>query len=767
MRFLTSFGMTIITRYKRDFGGEAAKIPTPKTKTRHFERSEKTKKTNHQHKTTTNMKKFISNISKALLIVGLLFSTWSCSDDWLKPRPLSMYAPENVFVDAAGLNAALTAAERNMRFMWSTFLQYRGAMPFQAEYFFSDIAVVGTADHPRGMNWDIHLQPTADLGIEEIRIGTWWHEAWMGISMANTVISRIDNATFANEAERNAVLGAAYFHRAWRYFNLVNQFGDVPWVGGEIATPTVDFYTYCRWSILRRIQGELEFAWEWMSDHQPLRGRATRAAAGVLLMKVSKSLLDFERAIEVGEEIVRLNPMMRGRFGPNQNDPRTTLMHDLHSTAGMLSSANTEGLLYVVSCPTTPVGGGTGNERTFLMRNTHPHLHRTDAFRIHPPGFPDQTGTMENPTMGTLNINLTYGRGIARTRPTHFFLYDVWDMTPRTPIGDVQDNPGGRHANDIRGPLHRVPARVDVRIWNDVTGNWELRETVPGSGVFDAFATVPVDTMLRTGWRFPEDMVYNHNAMRTHANRAMRYWYGRNLVRPAAMLNPTTDTDWSIYILSWWHWPHFKLFARDYQAAETAWQDGGSRPMYIYRTAEVYLMMAEAHYWLGNNPRAADMLNEVRRRAGATDLAAADINMAMILAERARELYFEEMRNSELTRIAFTYAKMGDRYGRACSVFGRTYSLTNFSGPGAPGVKQTGFNFFFDWITKVNNFIREGVTTAAGATYTMSVHHVLWPIPSSAILANTMGHINQNVGYPGWETNLPPRTVPLGTPGRP
>ena len=712
------------------------------------------------------MKKIISNISKTFLIIGIVFATWSCSDDWLTPRPLSFYAPENVFVDAAGMNAALTAAERNMRFLWSTFLQYRGSMPFQTEFFFSDVAVVGTTDHPRGMNWDIHFLPSASLGIEEIRIGTWWHEAWMGISMANTVISRIDNATFANEAERNAILGAAYFHRAWRYFNLVNQFGDVPWVGAEIATPTVNFYTYCRWSILRRIQGELEFAWEWMPDHQPLRGRATRAAAGVLLMKVSKSLLDFQRAIEVGEEIVRLNPMMRARFGPNQDDPRTTLMHDLHSTAGMLAAANTEGLLYVVSCPTTPVGGATGNERTFLMRNTHPHLFAGPGHGLHPPGFSAQVSTMENPSMGTLNINLTYGRGIGRTRPTHFFLYDVWDMTPHTRITDIQDNPGGRHVNDIRSPLHRVPATIDMRIWDDVAENWVM-DTLSTDPLVVQFATVPVDTMLRTGWRFPEDMVYNATPMRNHTNPEIRYWYGRNLVRPDRILNPVEPADWSHYIRSWFHWPQFKLFARDYQAAETAWQDGGSRPMYIYRTAEVYLMMAEAHYWLGNNARAAAMLNEVRHRAGASTLTAADVDMAMILAERARELYFEEMRSSELTRIAFTYAKMGDRYGRTCSVFGRRYSLTNFSGPGAPGVKQPGVNFFFDWITKVNNFIRDGIVIGNGQIYTMSVHHVLWPIPIGAIEANTVGHINQNVGYPGWETNLDPREVPLGTPGRP
>jgi hypothetical protein len=32
---------------------------------------------------------------------------------------------------------------------------------------------------------------------------------------------------------------------------------------------------------------------------------------------------------------------------------------------------------------------------------------------------------------------------------------------------------------------------------------------------------------------------------------------------------------------------------------------------------------------------------------------------------------------------------------------------------------------------------------------------VLWPIPIDAILANTDGRINQNIGYSGSESNVP------------
>jgi hypothetical protein len=41
----------------------------------------------------------------------------------------------------------------------------------------------------------------------------------------------------------------------------------------------------------------------------------------------------------------------------------------------------------------------------------------------------------------------------------------------------------------------------------------------------------------------------------------------------------------------------------------------------------------------------------------------------------------------------------------------------------------------------------------------MSVHHVLWPVPTNALLANKQGRINQNIGYPGAENNLPPKHI--------
>src|SRR5690606_38231341 len=138
---------------------------------------------------------------------------------------------------------------------------------FQAEDGIRDFHVTGvqTCALPISgpqMNMDIALLPDANLNSENTtRVGWYWYEGYKGIKYANLIIARIDNATFKDEAERNAILGAAYFQRAYRYFKLVHQFGDVPFLDWEINEPKYDFYSYDRWSILERLKKDLEFAY--------------------------------------------------------------------------------------------------------------------------------------------------------------------------------------------------------------------------------------------------------------------------------------------------------------------------------------------------------------------------------------------------------------------------------------------------------------------------------------------------------------------------
>jgi hypothetical protein len=165
---------------------------------------------------------------------------------------------------------------------------------------------------------------------------------------------------------------------------------------------------------------------------------------------------------------------------------------------------------------------------------------------------------------------------------------------------------------------------------------------------------------------------------------------------------------------------------------------GGNGDWYIFRLAETYLLRAEAYFWKGQLALAAADLNKVRERAKALPVTAADVNIHFILDERARELFAEEPRHSELVRISYILAK---------SNLGG-YSLSNFSTK----------NFFFDRVMKYNNTYEKKIQLL-GNTANLAPFHVLWPIPSLVITANTQGVINQNAGYNGAEMNVAPLTT--------
>lgn len=70
----------------------------------------------------------------------------------------------------------------------------------------------------------------------------------------------------------------------------------------------------------------------------------------------------------------------------------------------------------------------------------------------------------------------------------------------------------------------------------------------------------------------------------------------------------------------------------------------------LMRLGETYLLMAEAQFKQGKLGDAAASLNEIRTRANATPVTAAQVNMDFILDERVRELLAEENRRMTLMR---------------------------------------------------------------------------------------------------------------------
>lgn len=112
-----------------------------------------------------------------------------------------------------------------------------------------------------------------------------------------------------------------------------------------------------------------------------------------------------------------------------------------------------------------------------------------------------------------------------------------------------------------------------------------------------------------------------------------------------------------------------------------------------------------------------------------------------IVDERARELYLEEWRFTELSRISYSLALSGKT-----DKTGKTYNKD----------KLYEDSFWWQRITNYNNYYNKNPELQVkGRKYTMGKHNINWPIPQSAIDANLMGKLSQNYGYDGYDANTP------------
>lgn len=582
------------------------------------------------------------NRKNIITIILLSVFIQSCQDDWLEIRPLSFYAPENVYIDKAGLDAVLLTSRKNLRQDFYGF----GNTNFH-ENLSSDLGV-DCADVASLQNFNTGLTPNGSGRFNLSNLA--WNRAFNTIRNTSVAISRIDKPEWTSENEKNEILGEAFFHRAYWYYRLIHQYGDVPFISKEHTEPKLDFYTHSRKTILHKIRDDLEFAAAWVPESvEP--GKINSAAVKHLLTKVYLANSQFDKAIETATSIINDGKysMMTERFGNVANDDRFNVIWDLHQKENKSIPANTEGILVCQDKFGYPDASTDG---TASMRNFSPFWCRTGFFND-PDGRPATTDAHYNPQI------LAIGRGVGQFRPSNYFNYELW-----------------------------AGSEADLR--HDSDTNWMPKNKVLVNNPNSAYYGQPLDI--------------NH-------------------------LNSLRDTFKAIY-----PWPHYKIYVSD--EIRPHQPIGGNSDWYIFRLAETYLLRAEAYFWKGELANGAADINKVRARSKAPLISAADVSIDYILDERARELYLEEPRKTELTRIALIMAEN--------NIDG--YSLANFSEK----------NYWFDRVEE-KNFYNKGVTWLTNS-YQISPYHVFWPIPQDAIDSNTKGRINQNIGYNGAGGNISPKT---------
>lgn len=587
---------------------------------------------------------------RIILSISLLLS-FGCSEEWLEPDPKSFFSPESTLINKEGMDALLVTMNKRYRDEYALTDQH----DILGEWNYSDMSVNGAPPATIPHNLETQMTPTS---VDDKEVRNYWSRAWEGIKDANVIISRIEDVDFTSESDKNEVLSKAYFGRAYWYYRLVHQVGDVPLILEEVNSPRLDFYSHSRETVLSQITADLEFAVEWLpANVQP--GDVNQAAGSFLLTKCYLSLREFDKAIAEASKVIDGGQyaLMTNRFGTTEpeflefsilNPNEFDVIWDLHQKNNKSHQENTEAI-FVVQDEFLVDGSTTASQGAGKMRDTGPTWWHSAA--RDPNGA---AGTTDNDYSSGLRMIRQLGRGVGRMVPSQFF-------------------------RDMR-------------------------------------------------WEDPNDLRYSHNNWfgmeRFVYNNPSSAYYGQ----PFDAANITD-------IRAWYPIMYNKLvYINDSQdpKPQGAWSD-----MYVFRLAELYLLRAEAYWWKGDISNATDDVNAVRARAGASQKTSVDIDY--IFDERARELYWETPRKCELTRVAYIMAQLG-RDG---------YSLQNMHES----------NWFYDRVMRRNNFYIDEILNVSNI-YRMLPYHVYWPIKEDVIRANSLGHINQAMGYPGSENNLDPLTDP-------
>ena len=658
------------------------------------------------------MKSNIFNyMSKSLiLLAGTTMLATSCSDDFLKQDPLSFYEPKTTFATESGVNAALAMGDRLLRGITVHYSGGSNNIPLSTEYFFSELALFGKTDVGAAFcdDWATKLTPTtfiSDGGNANSAIGYFWNQGYSGVKYANTVISNIDAVEGMAQDKKNQFKGQAYFQRAWHYSHLVFQFGDIPLVTKILEVPKQNYKSTKKEAILDMLVSDMEKAVQWVPNQKDLTyvGQVNKGACRVLLSKLYLATGQWKKAeLQCDTLINNLDGtdyrLMTECFGAEETTGGPTtktitrnVMWDLHRPQNKLASSNKEVIMGMVN----QGEGGVGAVDVQWLRIFAPFWNgniKAAAGHKNAKSINNWNKTQKqyNDTLDWVRYT---GRGLGHCRLTYFAQHPLWK------VNGVEDDIDLRHNHDV--------------------GNW-VRMT---------------------------DFKYNDKWAN---NGEDAEYYGKNI----RLYDDDGTLLCSDTIRSWYDYPYYKLYVRDTKehAIETASSFtqtlGSCNDMYLYRLAEVYLLRAEARFFQDNNQGATEDVNTVRRRAKASQYYTS-VNIGDIMNERARELYLEEWRNTELKRVSYELALSGKP-----DEWGNTYSLDNWDKQ--EGTDEQGGSY---WYQRINHYslYNKGAIVSNGKTlkYTMDKRNLFWPIPQGAIDANSEGQLHQNYGYTGYDAAIP------------
>ena len=599
------------------------------------------------------MKRFIQKhiFNGLVMLAGASIVFTSCKESFLDADPLSFYEPTTTFSTEAGLKSVLAIADRQLKRYW-TDGDSNEMFPLMSEYTFSDLMVPSATDKTDlldnvAQKLTINSDQSTLLNLNRVStLWFFWQQTYEGIRNANTILTYIDNVTSLSDDTKNIYIGRAYFHRAFRYYLLTFQYGNVPLMTKILEVPKLNFRSTKRDAILDLLVQNMEFAVKWVPDQKDmdLIGMVNKGACRMLLSKLYLAVGEYEKAKEQLDILINNSgySLMTDNFGtfndggvPETWSVTRNVIWDLHRPENKLISTNKE---VIMGMPNR----GAASE-SFLKNQT---------MRILYPFYFNNMVTMPDGKQALLNIkrnsadyNGEYdymramGRGISTCRPTWFYQKGVWAVN------------GKMDETDLR---HSVEA-----------GNWVTMESLKCNNKASSYFGQPL-------------RLYDDNGKLLCADTIRRWYDVPHYI--FKLDDPVNEAN---------------ISGSDGNRGAT---DGSNADWYLYRLAEAYLLRAEAKFYINpNDATIKDDLNIIRERAHCSQLYEGNVTIGDIMNERARELFWEEFRNVELTRVSLCLARSGRP-----DEWGNTYDINTFDKQ--EGTDLTGGSYWYQ------RCIHQGIT---------------------------------------------------------
>lgn len=545
-------------------------------------------------------------IKNSICVLFSLLTMAGCDDaGFLAEKPETFYTVDNAFSTSEQVDQVLIACYSHVRVMYCMTDESATAFAFRGG---NGTDMFDVATIRRGNRFNDYSVLNASNEVFYNNYSHWYQL----ISKANLALyaAELPQIAWASPADKAYAIAQAHFFRGLCYRNLGELYGGVPIVTDITTTPRYDFERATRVATYQFAIDEMEAALKDLPETTTIGGRLVKGAAqhnlcqlyidkGVALEEegnAGEAKSAYEKAITYGNDVIdgSVYSLMTERFGSRKNENP-----DYYYTSNI--AEQTPDRLYSAA--------GIKMEGNVIW----------DLF---------QEG------------NQNYQEGNREA---------IWVAQVDYTAYKKEDGQSKLQYSRTFGPVYRDPMAAHLA---------GMMEDVGGRGIVQVTPTIYTrDLIYQDKWGTDlrnSDAVFRRTLL---GNTKTSPYYGKPV--PWSVIYRNGESKDAIDAAKTQCFPISCKIATD---KYTGLNDGENRSNlfrdeYLIRLPETILLRAEAKMRAGNNAGAADDINLLRKRAKCSYLVqASDVNVDLILDERARELVYEECRWNTLLRMGGTVA---------------------------------------------------------------------------------------------------------------